>query len=351
MIYSKEELKQMIAAKLKLCESSLESVPINIKNSMTSKLEDDNSDSIFRFFNKDSGIYLVAKVKTNAFIDNVGLAMNYYKDAKFAEEYARGNSIFYTRECFRREKYVYEQIDSSFAKYVPQYYGSIESGNNCVYIIEYLDICQQAVDLEAAAVFIAKLHVKYLNSMEDAIKMHINIHTKYDYTNAKNLSMMLLHNVESLYPDFSRKALIDLRTFVLAFEENFDKLSSERRTICHGDFCVKNMTFLPIGIKVYDWELSTFNNPEFDLSAFLVHYPTCLNEKIVSSFMDSYLKCYNSLTVNKISAIKLREMLRFNVYIYMTTRFNAMMNICQFVSMPYMKESIYNWQFLYNYLK
>lgn len=319
------------------------------ENSMTSKIESAELPGIVKVRNVSTAESFVIKIKTSAFIDAVGIAMNVFNDADVAKSYAEGHRIFYTHNSYVREKFVYENLKQHLKDYTPHYFGGKAYGNECVHIMELLSF-DKPFDLEKACEFAAKLHAVYMGRFSETDALLTNIHRKEDYVNAKNLSLLLLKNIVKLYPDFGDDITASLNEFVKSPERNFEYTEFLGKTVCHGDYCAKNMAFTESGIKVYDWELSTYNNPEFDLAALLIHYPTTITKNDVDNAINYYVRYFNLLSDTKKTADVVKQNLAFNVKLYAATRFHAMMNIAVNLPMPYMKESVENYKFLFRYL-
>lgn len=345
---TKKELIQAVASFFDEDDASVCFLPMNISGSMSSKIEDGLDESIFRLKFLNTGKTVIAKLKNNSFIANVGETMNVFESETFREKYAKGYGLFYTRDCYRREKYVYSLLDASLHQYLPKYYGSIDVGKKeCLHLMEDLEICHSPIDKKQIIDFLSDLHIRYMSDSISAIKMCINIPTIEDYENGISISHELFGNIRKLYPDFPEKILKELVFFYGNPEGMFTELHSFPLTVCHGDFAVKNLTFLRNRLSVYDWELATFNNPEFDLVSFLIFYPDALDDKTVNGIIDGY--CNRILQKRGMKAFdyNVKNAIGFNVKLLMCSRFHAMMNIATRVDMPFMRTSIKNWLFLY----
>ncbi len=322
---------------------------LDVKGSMSSKIEDGINGSIFRFRLRNNGKTIVVKMKNSSFINNVGETMNYYGTDSFMDNYKRGYGLFYTRNCHCREKYIYSRIDDSLKKYIPYYYGSVEvSLHECLHIMEDIPIVQSPIIIECITDFLSELHIRYYEDKMAMEEMMINVPEICDYYYGKYISEVLYDNIQKLYPDFPTKILLDLRDFSNNPQKIFEQLHTYPLTICHGDFAIKNLSFLENRIVVYDWELSTFNNPEFDLISFMVFYPGTLTAGFIDDFINNY---YHKLKKKKKIIYDVQAALLYNTKLLMASRFHAMMNIAKKIEMPFMNSAIDNWVFLYNYLK
>ena len=336
MIYSKNEIINFITTTLNVDASKISLTTLNADGNMTAKLEEGGSDSLI-LVKVDSKEY-VLKTKSNAFGKNVCDAMNYLQESSFIEKFKKGYAIFYIRDNYNREEKVYKIIEK-FSMYTPKLFGAISDNNRSIILMEKLDICRD-VDLEKASSFLRKFHSEFNNKKDLAIENGINIHTKEDYSNAKDLSLTLIDYVEKAYPSFPRYIVETCRKFVKNFEQNFEKIAKYSQTICHGDFTSNNTSY-GNSFKVYDFELATYQNPEFDIISFLVHYPNLVNNQTIERFLTLYYKGKPTK--------KERESLSLNTLIYFTTRFHAMMLICKNVSMEYMETSIKNYISVFDY--
>ncbi len=336
MIYSKSEIIKFISKSLNIEEDKISLATLEAEGNMTAKLEDGGSESLINVIAGEKEY--VVKTKSGVFSKNVCDAMNYLKEQSFLEKFKKGCAIFYIRDNYNREEKVYKIIDK-FSNYLPKIYGATSDSERSLILMEKLNICRE-VDFEKSANFLREFHNEFNGKKDIALKNGINIHTKKDYLCAKDLSATLLNYVEKAYPNFPKYIIEICKKFVKNFEDNFEKIANYSQTICHGDFTSNNVTFNN-RITVYDFELATYQNPEFDIISFLVHQPKLINNQTISEFLKLYY--------NRKPTKKERESLSLNTLIYFTTRFHAMMLICKNVSMPYMENSIKNYICVFDY--
>lgn len=337
MIYLKSEIIKFISTTLNVEESKIALTTLEADGNMTAKLEDGGSESLINVVAGEKEY--VVKTKSNAFGKNVCDAMNYLKEQSFLEKFKKGYAIFYIRDNYNREEKVYKLIEK-FSNYLPKIYGATSDSERSLILMEKLNICRE-VDIEKTANFLREFHSEFNGKKDIAVENGINIHTKLDYSSAKELSLTLLNYVEKAHPSFPKYIIEISKKFVKNFEENFEKIAKYSQTICHGDFTSNNVTFTGNAIKVYDFELATYQNPEFDIISFFVHYPKPITNQTISEFLKLYY--------NRKPTKKERESLSLNTLIYFTTRFHAMMLICKNVSMPYMETSIKNYISVFDY--
>ncbi|MGN1042774.1 MAG: phosphotransferase [Christensenellales bacterium] len=346
---TKAELIHNVAKFFGCKDNMVQLQPLEVRESMSSHIEDGPEGSIFRFKLIADGRTVVVKMKNNSFINNVGETMNYYGSDSFREYYKNGYGLFYTRNSFCREKYIYTYLDESLRQFIPHYYGTVDvSEQECLHIMEDIPIKQYPVDLNNIVSFLVALHVKYMGDTLAARQMKVNIPDINDYKYGKDLSMILFDNIQKLHPTFPIEIIEDLKRFACDSHSVFEQLHTYPRTVCHGDFSIKNLTFLQNRVVVYDWELSTYNNPEFDLISLMVFYPDKLDDRLVCTIVNRY---YRELRQKIDLRYDTNAALFFNIKLLMVSRFHAMMNIAMRVAMPFMNTAVYNWIYLYNYFK
>lgn len=344
---TKAELIRHVANFFGTSENMVEVQPLEVKNSMSSQIEDGLDGSIFRLYLKEENRSVIVKMKNKSFINNVGETMNYFSSQSFRESYAKGFGLFYTRNCFCREKFVYALLDENLKRFVPRYFGSIDvSEDECLHLLEDLQINQYPVNVDHLVDFLSALHLTYWNNSSVTEKMMINSPTVEDYKNGSAISHVLFENVRKLYPTFPSDILEELESFSSDGDKMFKELNFFPRTLCHGDFAVKNLTFLENQAVVYDWELATFNNPEFDLVSLLVFYPDKLDDELIESVCNRY---YDKIKSKKVLHYDTNSALLFNTKLLMGSRFHAMMNIAMKVNMPFMELAIQNWICLFRH--
>ena len=289
MLKSRKELLQEIANFFKQDIADFEFRSLTISSSMTSNIEDGLDGSIFRLHDKSKNRDFIVKMKSQSFVNNVGQAMNYTCNTVFEKDYEKGYGMFYIRDSYIREKFMYGMLSDSLRKYLPTYYGTIElPDETCLHLIELLEMNKQPIKLSYVVDFLVDLHCTYWQQ-EDCIKeMNANIPTLEDYVNAIPITEQLLKNISVLYDFFEPETLEILRRFAHNPQYLYKSLCDFPQTLCQGDFNMRNITFYPNCIKSYDWELATYNNPTFDIVSFLVDYPTQLNQDICDEIFDTY---------------------------------------------------------------
>lgn len=335
MIYSNQEIESFIKDSLGVCEA-VTITPLKATGNMTARLEDGGEVTLLNVLAGEKEYAL--KIKSTAFENNVGDAMNYYASKDFEESFLKGKYVFYIRSNYNRESKVYSAL-SQVKEYLPKVYGAQNDSYRSLILLEKLDISREPKDIELAD-FLRKLHSLYIDEKE-VEKLGANVHTKEDYTRATALSLKLLDSIERVYPDFPKEILTLAGNVINNYAKVFDKMISYPRCLCHGDCTINNMTTTP-SLKLYDLELSTYNNAEFDLVSYLVHYPTLLNKGVIVKFLSRYYDDDNFMANKK-------EVLSLNLLIYFVTRFHAMMMIAKKLDMPYMETSIKNYIYLFRF--
>ncbi|MBO7178291.1 MAG: aminoglycoside phosphotransferase family protein [Clostridia bacterium] len=336
MIYSKEEIKDFIKSVLNV-KADVSLARLKATGNMTARLDDGGEETLLNA--TVEGKDYVVKMKSRFFEDNVGHVMNYFDSPEFTASYNKGKYIFYIRDSVEREAKLYSAFSSIKAS-LPIIYGTQSDNNRSIVLMEKLEISRETKNEELGGL-LRKMHSLYTRE-EDAIRLGANAHTREDYEQAKELSLNLIRSVESVYIDFPKRILSKAKEIVSDYGKSYDKMVSYPRCVCHGDLTINNMTTAK-GIILYDLELATYNNPEFDLVSYLVHYPTLLTENEIKEFLTAYYGNESEIENKK-------EVLYLNVLLYFVTRFSAMMMISRRLDMPYMATSIKNYIYLFDYL-
>ena len=332
MIYTTQEIKNFIERSVGGKDILFKK--LNATGNMTARLEDGGNDTLLLV--EVDGKEYVLKMKSKAFDHNVCGAMNWHDTDEFRRSFEKGKSIFYIRGSYDREGKIYKAF-SSLKENLPIIYGSESDDTRSIILMEKLPISRITKDEEIARL-LKKWHAQY-PLKEDAERLGANVHTQNDYENATDLSLKLFELIEECYPNFPAKIIKTGREYVQNYAKNYLKGRSFPSTLCHGDLTINNLT-TDGEIILYDLELATYSNPEFDLISYLVHYPTQLTNEIVERF----LRAYYDGKINE-------DALKHNLLTYLCTRFHAMMMITKKLHMPYMEQSIKNYIFLFDYFK
>lgn len=351
MTISEEQSIDFLAQTLDKDKNKLVKIINATKDSLVSKLQNDkeNNETLLTFEDTVTQKRYFIKTKSRSFKANGGKLMNIHSSPDFEKAYSKGWPIFYIRNHLEREALIYKKIDESLKPYLPILYGSAIIRNGSVMILEHININQENINLKSITNFLSILHSKYYLHADKAKEMKINMHTLKDYKNAQPLLCIMQDLIKNEYPIFKNVIEKDLSEFLANFENNYKKAFRDNLTIAHGDFSIKNLSFTD-RLYVYDWELSTYNNPEFDLITFFVHYPQPLTKEIITTFISDYHKACNELGVIKKGIDNLTEYLKINLKLFFVIRFSSILLICKSIKMDYLNSMIQNWLFMYDFL-
>jgi thiamine kinase-like enzyme len=103
----------------------------------------------------------------------------------------------------------------------------------------------------------------------------------------------LVNYIELFDSSFPKEILKDTREYLNNFEAFYSKMSSCGRTLCHGDFAYVNMKINKGQLKLFDWELAGYYNPEHDLIHFLLNgKSSLLDDAYIINVIKTYY-CYS----------------------------------------------------------
>lgn len=241
------------------------------------------------------------------------------------------NKILGYQKSVRREIAVYERADKELRDRMINYFGTFQKrrGGHEYMVFQRYDSQKPDMSLEGHKVAldaILPFHRRYYNDLSAARDMCLNVNTPEDYRRSKRCLNMLFHvfdeeNLRVFGPD-TVKAIdsfiddIDARAAEFAFHRSFS----------HNDFSTRNMILSGDSVLLYDFELSSFQNPEHDLIELLIFDSAQLTDKEMVSLTEYYRRgLYDGLEQAKpVDDQMYLSILRFNLCEWIVNRLSLL---------------------------
>lgn len=203
--------------------------------------------------------------------------------------------------------------------------------NDCYFDTKECPISWNDKRIKAALNAISDVHATYINKFNEISKsMHLR-KIDDDLINFKTagafLKELTYHNAKSFSNFINKDVLALCDDFINNLSENVGKMQSFPMTLSHNDFNNRNVCFRKGRHEdkfiIYDWELATYQNPQYDAIEFLL---SVLDEESPKEEFYSYISFYKSLLEKKTSQIfnddEFMDLVYINAQKLAFTRFN-----------------------------
>lgn len=202
---------------------------------------------------------------------------------------------------------------------------------NCYFDTKEFPISWNEKKIKAALNAISDVHATYMNKFNEISKsMHlrkidddlINFKTAGDF-----LKELTYHNAKS-FPNLINKDVLALcDSFILNLSRNVGKMKNFPMSLSHNDFNNRNVCFQKCSSEdkfiIYDWELISYQNPQYDVVEFLL---SVLPETSSKEDFYFYIKFYKNLLEKKTLQIfnddEFLDLVYINALKLVFTRFN-----------------------------
>lgn len=223
-------------------------------------------------------------------------------------------------QSYKRETFVYENIDDSLRSCFFKYYGSYKKLLDYYIGLEYVDI-RNSIDYKKVLDAILNIHAFYYNDIKCVEKFRLNDYKPKDYKKCK-LSLKRMFN--SLNNElFIEERIRNIDKFI----RNIDKYYSKylyHRTFTHNDLDMRNIFVNENSIFIYDWELACFQNPEHDLIEFLISISANYSDREIEDIIEYYREnLFKKINV-KIDDEEYKEILIFNIYEFIVNKLSLL---------------------------
>ncbi|MDR2532350.1 MAG: hypothetical protein LBC82_05865 [Oscillospiraceae bacterium] len=287
--------------------------------------------------------YVICKIRTSSMHENIGLQIDPDGKEEFLDLWL--TSPHSIKMSLMKEINIYKELEENLKKHIPNFYGSYSHSNCCVLFMGYIEnnLKHNPMSYESEMSFLASLHNAYFEKESLCQTMGVFIPTIDYYKQSKSIYAKLIHCVEKNFPCYN-EFLRDTKDFANSIDDNYIEIINYGRTLCHGDYAHVNMIKTKECLKVYDWEHSSFYNPEFDLIQFLTRHSTDINHDYIVEVLKTY---YHKISFRK-SKSDFHNCLLLNSHLLFLTTMSWVMLMLK-ENFPTVE--INNFLFLYNFLK
>lgn len=225
-----------------------------------------------------------------------------------------------------RESILYSGLDTSLRTYLPDIIGSYVHpvSNACFLAMEELPCTQPPVsELHRLIDIITEFHVRYYGDEASAKELCVNRYTSSDYRSIRYSLKKMLMSLE----DNCRLFGEDKTVLLVDFIRNIHKHHAEilfHRTLTHNDYTIRNISCDGDDIRVFDWELACYQNPEHDLVELLASVMHHLSDDEVLSAMEHQRSQLAKGTGVTLSDEQYRRVMRFSVLEYAVNKLSML---------------------------
>lgn len=287
---------------------------------------------------------LALKTKSQRTLVN-GIMLLSKKSPRLRFNLIMNHKIFSYNDSHRREISVYRNMDEDLKKNVIKYRGHYLSALKTYNIIfDYhapnktkltLKVAKQMIDA------ILAFHIRYYNDIEAARRLGLNIYSPQDYRRAKNCIYGLYDSrKEEGIKLYGEKKNDEINNYISNIDRIMEKYA-HHRSFTHNDFSTRNTFYDENGVRLYDFELSCFQNPEHDLVEFLMYDIQSLTDSEVKELIRYYRQGLRRGGI-EIDDKEFRELLICNAYEFVVNRLSMTRTINANVELDFAKVSVPN---------
>jgi len=336
MAKSNECLKQIFSSKI----DSLIEENFNINNSISNMVSFSKPNmKRFTFILNGNKYDVVIKNSSPMIIIN-GIKILSDGKLSIALNLINNHKVFDYDKSYVREKKIYEHIDNSLKKIMIPYYGSYKNQ-----IVLKNIIIDNKYNYKKIIKELIKLHCFYYKNNKVVSLLKLNNPSIKDYKKARKVILKMYRQLDNK---------IDKEIEIEDFINNMDIYISKykkHQTLTHNDLSPRNIFMDDNNLYIYDWELSSYQNPEHDLIELLVY---SLNE-MKSEEAKELIKMYREELYSKINVEydnkEYKELLIINLKKFIAIRLTMLRIANKKIKMDFIDELIYNCNKLYQIIK
>lgn len=251
------------------------------------------------------------------------------------------HKIFDYDNSYFRERKIYKNMNIKFKKYLIPYYGNYK--NNIA--IKNISINNE-YNYKKIITKMIDVYTFYYNKKEIVKLFQLNNHSYKNYKKAKKLILKMYNQLD--------QSIIDSQIKIEEFINNIEKYERKfenHKTLTHNDFSTRNIFMDSKNLFIYDWELSSYQNPEHDLIELLVYNYHDIGEKEVEKLIVFFKNTlYPKINVTFTNE-EYKEILLFNLRKFIAIRLTMLRITNKKLKMHFINQLINNCNNLYNLIE
>jgi hypothetical protein len=335
--YSENEIKNHIGDIFGVATESVELLGSSFIDSMV------NTDNVLSY--RIGSQAVICKMKSTNISSNLGaIIKQFINDDGFMSAWGK-SPVFSLDDSGLREIQIYKSVDEHIKGFMPNYYGGVCDINRNMMFIENVGVFEEN-DTARIMDFLSTLHMTYYGKSEYSEKAGAGSYSVVDFNNERSKLSMMLESVAKNYKSFPVSIVEDFRGYLNDLDCIYSKVLKYGKTLCHGDFSTKNMKKSNGKLKVYDWELSVYFVPEFDLITYLVNS----TDRIEDSYIEKTLVQYFNLVNFRNNKDEFYECIKLTSIFFFLERFIGVMILNLAKKLPYMQIAIDNYIAINNFI-
>lgn len=218
-----------------------------------------------------------------------------------------------------RESVLYSGIDHDLVKYMPDFIGSYTHPftSSCFVAMEKLPQSQpDKTQLCRLIDIINEFHTRYYNDDSAAEDLKLNRYTALNYKSIRCCLKRMFHRLDAENADiFGADKLAVVEDFLRTIHIEYRGVCFHC-TLTHNDFSPRNISAYGDDIRIYDWELAAYQNPEHDIIELLISMLHDLSDSEVLDALRYQRERLSLSTGTVLTDRQYRDILRFNTLEY-----------------------------------
>lgn len=344
-------IKEQIKNKLDITSlNNISEFDLNVANSTVNKMANKGNYSIYGFYITANNVSkkIVAKRKTNAIVINTGILLNEQNSKDFENIYRLNCAVLGLNNSDIREHLIYKGIIDNIKIYMPKYLDNIQNSNENILLLEYFDNSHNKINDNLVIEFLTNLHSYYLNKKGIVKKFMLNYCSIEEYQKSIKLLLMIFSSLKKLYKEvIPKEVLNNIKYNIENLDNIIKKMYSYHLTFNHGDFTYKNMCLVDNKLCVFDWEMASYLNPQFDVVNYLCYSDLEGTPKeYIEEFINKYINNLENKANLNIDKKEFYDIFKFNVDYFFIIRLMSLLVIHNKMPMPHIEKVLKNWLLL-----
>ncbi len=313
-------LKRAVARIISQEAVEIRSLPIEDDSGVTNRVASPQAGIFSCFIRLANGSVreMIVKCKSAAIIAN-GIRLLSKGDPMLFWQLVSEHKVLGYNGSSVRESVLYSGIDRALAKYMPHFIGSYTQPftRSCFIAMEKLPQSPpHTSQLYRLIDIITYFHVRYYNDLAAAARLKLNRYTVRDHKAIRRSLKRMFHRLDAENAViFGADKLAIVEDFLRTIHIEYRGVSFHC-TLTHNDFSPRNISAYGDDIRIYDWELAAYQNPEHDIIELLISMLHDLSDSEVLDALRYQRERLSLSTGIVLTDRQYRDILRFNTLEY-----------------------------------
>lgn len=214
-----------------------------------------------------------------------------------------------------REVYIYRALAPELSAHVPVFIGAYTDSftkESFLAMEELPSAAPRSDKLTEVIDIITEFHARYYGDVSAAEQMKLNNYSPRDYKRIRSRFRRMLQRLHDEDTEiFGEDKLAVIERFIGELHIRYAEVSFHR-TLTHNDLSPRNISAYDGDIRIYDWELAAYQNPEHDIIELLISMLHELSDEQALSALHHHREVLAEKTGVQLTDEQYCTILRFN---------------------------------------